>query len=176
MDTPAQLSQEGKKLYAAGKFTQAGHTFGQAAEGYLAANDQIAWAEARNNQSVALLQDGNPAGALASLEGTHAAFETAGDKLRLAMSWGNRASALDALDRLDEAEQEYLRASELLKELSQHDLRAELQKGLSAMLMRSGRQMEALATMKVGVDGLENPGIKGSLLKKLLELPFKWFK
>ena len=64
------------------------------------------------------------------------------------MAIGNRAAALDALDRMDEAEAEYVRCADMLKELGENELRAEVFKALSALQLRSGRQLEALGSMK----------------------------
>jgi len=46
---------------------------------------------------------------------------------------------------------------------------------LSALQLRTGRQLEALATMQAGVERIERPGLKNRLLKKILDLPFRLF-
>jgi hypothetical protein len=46
---------------------------------------------------------------------------------------------------------------------------------LSALQLRTGHQLEELATMQAGLDGLEKPNPQQRALKKLLQMPFKLF-
>ena len=64
-------------------------------------------AEMSNNESVALLQAGQPGRALEAARGTDALFASASDPKRQAMALGNQAAALDALGRSDEALETY---------------------------------------------------------------------
>lgn len=175
LHTPDQLAQEGKDAYQAGEVLRAADLFNAAAEGYSAQGDTLMAAEMANNRGVALLQANEAQAALDAVSGTDKVFEEVGDRLRLAMALGNQGAALDALKRLDEAERAYLRSAELLKELGEHDLRAPVMKSLSALQMRTGRQLEALATMQAGVEGMERPNLRQRILKKLLRIPFKLF-
>ncbi|MBN2502132.1 MAG: hypothetical protein JXB38_15215 [Anaerolineales bacterium] len=172
--SPEELAKEATKAYQSGEYLEAGAAFKAAADGYEAANDALQAAEMRNNQSVALLQGDDAEGALAVVQGTDAIFAAAGDKLRQAMALGNQASALDALKRLEEAEAAYVASADLLKELGEDDLRATVMQSLSALQLRSGRQLEALATMKAGVDNVEKPNLRQRMLKRLLKLPQKF--
>ena len=131
-------------------------------------------AEMLNNQSVALLQGDQAQTALDVLAATGAAFEQAGEKLKLAMDWGNRAAALDALDQVEEAEAAYQQSAELLAEQGEDKLRADVMKALSGLQLRKGRQMEALGTMRAGVAGIKRPSLAQRMLKKILELPSKF--
>ena len=56
--TPAELAEEGKRLYGRGQYEQAAEVLSRAAEGYRAAGDGLNAAEVSNNRSVALLQAG----------------------------------------------------------------------------------------------------------------------
>jgi hypothetical protein len=54
------------------------------------------------------------------------------------------------------------------------ELRASVMRFLSEMQLRSGRQLEAVASMHAGLDGLSRPSLKQRLVKKLLESPFQF--
>jgi tetratricopeptide (TPR) repeat protein len=176
IQSPQDLAAEGKQAYTAGDYAHAAEAFFQAAQGFKTAGEHSAWAEMANNQSVALLQAGEAQAALHALAGTPDVFEAQNDALHLAMAYGNRAAAWDALNQVVEAEADYRQAGEIFKALGETELRAELMKSYSALLLRTGRQMEALAVMKTGVDSMEKPGVKGRFLRRLLEIPFKWLK
>jgi tetratricopeptide (TPR) repeat protein len=128
-----------------------------------------------NNQSVALLQAGEAQAALDAAAGTDAVFESEGDRLKMAMAIGNQAAALDALGRLEEAEGHYRRCAELLSQLGEEQMRAQVLQALSALQLHSGRQLEALASMQAGLDKLERPTMRQRLLKRLLSIPNKIF-
>lgn len=172
--TPEELAKLGKKTYEKGDYQEAADIFAQAAAGFQAKEDVLMAAEMANNQSVALLQAGDAEGALAAVAGTEIVFEQANDRLRLAMTYGNRGGALDALDRLEEAEEAYMASSDLFKELGEDQMRAQVQQSISTVQMRSGRQLEALASMQAGVDGVKRPNVKQRMLKRLLKWPFKF--
>ncbi len=165
---PTQLAEEGRALYGRGDYAGAAGRFEQAAEGYRLAGEAVLAAEMANNVSVARLQAKDAAGALAAVEGTAAVFEQAGERLKLAMAYGNRAAALDGLGKLAEAEADYERSSALLKELGEHELRADVMKALTALQIRSGRNLEALASMDIGLAGVKNLSLKHRFLQKIL--------
>lgn len=171
--SPNQLYKEGQSAYEDGEYQQAAQSFEAAAEGYLAAGDEVMAAEMRNNQSVAFLQSGDGEAALLALEGTIAIFEAANDNRRIGMAWGNMGAALEALNRFDEAADAYQRSAEILKEVGEEDLRIHVVRSLSALQLKSGRQLEALSTMQAGLEGVDRPTTKQKLLKRLLNLPSK---
>jgi tetratricopeptide (TPR) repeat protein len=129
-----------------------------------------------NNCSVALLQAGEAQAALDAVAGTPGEFAAAGETRLQAMALGNQAAALDALDRLEEAEPLYLQAADLLQSVGETDLRAHLLQSLARLQLRSGRQLEALASMQAGIDGLQRPSLKQRLIKRLLKRPFDLLK
>ncbi|MBN1231246.1 MAG: tetratricopeptide repeat protein [Anaerolineales bacterium] len=169
--TPQQLIKSGTEAFQKGNFKEAGEYFRSAAEGFEQQTDHLMQAEALNNQSVALLQNNEPQKALEIVQGTEKVFEDAGDKKRQAMALGNMAAALEAMKRLEEAEQYYVQSSVIFKEIGEHDLRMEIQRSISALQLKQGRQLEALASMQIGVDNLERPNAKQKLLKKILKIP-----
>jgi tetratricopeptide (TPR) repeat protein len=88
------------------------------------------------------------------------------------MAIGNQAAALDALGRYEEAAQAYERSAILLKELGEMDLYANTLQSLSAVQLHMGRQLEALASMQAGLEGLQKPSAYQRLARKLLKSPF----
>lgn len=172
--SPKELAAEGQAAYQKGDFVSAASAFKGASEGYKLNGDELAAAEMANNLSVSLLQAGQAQNALQAALGTEEVFERSGDLRRQAMAIGNQAAALEALNRLDEAAQRYELSAELLKQTGDHETRASVMQSLSALQLRQGRQFEALATMQAGLNGIKRPSVKQRLLRKLLQLPFKY--
>ena len=169
-----QLVVEAKKAYEKGEYKQAAISFERATESYRAKDDLLLAAEMANNQSVARLQANEAVAALEAVQGTEEVFQLAGEGVKQAMAIGNRAAALESLDQLEEAEAAYQRSADLLKENGETDLYAHVMKTLSAVQVRQGKQLEALANMRAGIEGLEKPSLKQRILKKLLKIPYKF--
>ncbi len=170
----SQLAAEGHAAYKKGDFKSAANAFKAAATEYEQNGDELGAAEMSNNLSVSLLQAGEAENALQAALETDKVFEREGDIRRQAMAIGNQAAALEALNQLDEAAAAYERCAELLKQISEYETRVSVMQSLSAIQLRQGRQLEALATMKAGLNGIKRPSPKQSVLKKLLQLPFKY--
>lgn len=168
-----QLINEGKSAYQQGDFLAAARAFDAAAESYATTGDTLNAAEMSNNSSVAFLQAGEVQEALRSVEGTPAVFAKAGDLRRQGISLGNLGAALEAVGRLDEAVDVYRQSAELLKASGEDDLRAYVMKSLSALQLRKGRHIEAIAAMESGLEGIKHPKPQQSLLKKILAAPLK---
>lgn len=173
IQNPNELAESGKKAYGVGNYPEAAELFGAAADGFAAQENKLEAAEMRNNQSVASLQAGDAQAAYDAAEGTDATFEDAGDVKRQAMALGNTAAALDGLERFEESEEAYSRSAELFTEVGEDELRANVMQSLSKLQLRTGRQLEAIASMQTGLDNIKKPSIKQRLLKKLLKTPFK---
>lgn len=172
--SPKKLAAEGQAAYKKGDFISAANAFRDASERYKLGGDELAAAEMANNLSVSLLQAGQAENALQAALGTEEVFERSGDLRRQAMAVGNQAAALESLNRLDEAVQHYELSAELLKQAGDNETRASVMQSLSALQLRQGRQFEALATMQAGLNGIKRPTTKQRLLRKLLQLPFKY--
>ncbi len=169
--TPQQLEAEGSTAYQKGDFSKAAASFAAAQEGYKTMGDELKSAEMANNRCVVLLQADDPQAALESVEGTIDIFREAEDDRRHAMALGNRASALEALGQLEAAITDYEKSADILKKIGADDLRMDVAKSLSALQLKTGRSLEALATMQAGVEGVKKPDLKQRLLKRLLALP-----
>jgi tetratricopeptide (TPR) repeat protein len=166
------MAKKAKAAYQRGDYLLAANTFESASQAYITAGDELNAAEMANNGSVAFLQAGEAEAALKVVEGTPEVFAQAGDLGRQGMALGNYASALEALDRLEEAEEAYAMSAELLEQAGEDKLRANVMQSLSGLQFRSGRQLEALASMKTGLDDVKKPSAKQRFLKRLLSIPF----
>lgn len=171
--SPDKLFREGNEAYRRGEYHSAALSYAAASREFAALGDQYKIAEMANNCSVAYLQLGQPQKALEVLEGAAEIFEIEGDFKAQGMTYGNQAAALEALNRLDEAERLYKQSAELLKQAGADQLRLDVMKSLSNLQLNMGRRLEALATMQSGVEDIEHPNPKQSLLKRLLKIPFE---
>jgi tetratricopeptide (TPR) repeat protein len=168
-----QLVSEGKSAYQLGDFLAAARAFDAAAQAYSATGDALNAAEMSNNSSVAYLQAGEAQEAFKSVEGTPTTFARAGDLRRQGISLGNLGAALEAMGRLDEAIEVYQQSAELLQSAGENDLRAYVMKSLSALHLRTGRHIAAIAAMESGLEGIPHPKPQQRLLKKILSAPLK---
>ena len=166
--TPQQLAEEGSKAFQKRQYENAAHSFAAAAEGYSAAGKSLDSAEMKNNQSVALLKTGNAQGAYDAVAGTDSIFQAAGDLRRQGFAVGNEASALEALNRLDEAAQKYQRSADLLEEAGEDQMRATVLQSLSLLQLRQGKTIDAAYSMQTGAAGVKKPTFKQRLTKALI--------
>jgi tetratricopeptide (TPR) repeat protein len=173
---PQQLAEEGQVEYQKGAYLSAARSFKAAADGFSLTGDQITAAEMANNSSVAFLKAGDGEAALEAVSKTDLVFGSAGDVKRQAMALGNQASALEKLNRLDEALVIYEKSAELLKGVGELELRAYVHQAMSEVLLRRGSYLEAYAVMRAGVMDIRNPNTSQRILKSLMEIPFKFLK
>lgn len=176
LETALTLKQQAEKAYKAGQFSQAAESYTKAQQLFLESGEKIAAAEAANNASVALLQSGNAQGALDACLGTDQIFEQAGDLRLQAIAMGNQAAALEALNRLEEALERYRLCSDLFKKIGDEENRAYVLKSISSLQIRTGHQLEALASMDAALQNKKQLTIKERFLKKLLRIPFRMLK
>jgi tetratricopeptide (TPR) repeat protein len=167
-----QLSKEGKEVYQRGDFETAAKLFQAAAQGYASAGDKVNEAEMLNNCGVAHLRAGNGKAALQAIEATPAIFAAAGDIRRQGLALGNLGDALESLGRKQEAGDMYMQSADLLEKAGEDEMRAHVLQSLSKLQLKSGRQIEALATMEAGLEGFKKPSLK----QRLLRFPFKLMK
>ena len=170
------ISKNAEKAYRAGVFMEAARLYQEAANEAIKLDDPLRAAELKNNSSVAFLQAADAASALNAAMDTDKTFAQAGDIKRQAMALGNQASALEALGRLKEALLAYQTASDLLKSINETELRSYVLKNLSSIQLRTGNQLEALATMQAALDTQKKLSVRQRLLKKLLDIPFKMWR
>ena len=172
--SPQDLAETGKKSFEQHDYWGAAKAFQAAAEGYGLADDVLSAAEMNNNRSVALLKAGDPSLALEAVEGTASMFADHGDSRRQALAFGNEAAARDALGQVEEAERMYRESADILGQIGEDDLQAAVLRSISELQLRSGRHFEAVASMQAGLDGLDRPSAKQRLIRKLLDMPYKF--
>lgn len=165
---PAQLAEQGKRAFEAGRFEEAAALFRQASKEFSLGREGLSAAEMDNNLSVALLQGGRPQEALDAALGTDDYFAGAKDRKRQAMALGNQAAALEALNRLDEALAKYERAAELFGELGEGDLRAMVMKSAAAIKLKTGRITESAFKMMGALDAKDKPSLFERILRFFL--------
>jgi protein subunit release factor A len=79
---------------------------------------------------------------------------------------------LEALNRLKEALERYKNASNLLKQSGDKEMRAMVLANISSLQLRTGDQLQALASMDAALDHKKKLSLKERLLQKLLKVPF----
>lgn len=171
---PKQLISEAKSAYQRGDYSAAASAYEAAAKSYEGAGDELIAAEMHNNSCVSFIQAGDAQAAIQAVVGTVPIFAAAGDIRRQGMAMGNLGAALEADDQLEEAADAYNQSAELLKQGGENDFRVSVMQSLSAIQLRTGHQLEALATMQAGLEGIERPKPQQRFLKKLLQLPYKY--
>lgn len=170
-DFAEQLAEQARQSYSLGDFEHAADLFEQAEAAFMTSQSPHKASEMANNQSVALLQGGDPKGALKAAEGTEAIFAAEGNVKYQAMALSNQAAAHEALGHLDQALILYQQSSDLLKEIADTDARPFVLKRLSAIQMRKGRFMQGLATMDTSLTISPHLTLSQNFLKKLLQVP-----
>ena len=173
--TPHDLVEEGQKLYRKGQYKDAAQSFAQAARGFTAAGQPLDAAETLNNASVAHLQAGDPAAALEAARDTDQVFAAAQDVRRQGIAVANQAAALEGCGRLKEALEAYTRSAQLLRQAGETDMRASVLKNISSLQIRTGNQLQALASMDAALDQQKHLSLRERMLKKLLRVPLDMF-
>jgi len=176
-----ELNQEivlskAKESYNAGDYLKAAHLYLVAETSLINAGEDARAGAMANNASVSFLRAGENEKSLLVLDGYIDLFESLDEIRNLAFTLGNRAAALDASGRLDEATKDYQRAALLFTQIDENELFAITKQSLSALQIRSGNPLEALATMKSGLSATPPLGIKHRLLKRFLDIPFRLLK
>jgi tetratricopeptide (TPR) repeat protein len=174
---PAQsvdvLITQANKAYKDHKFIEAANLFAHSAEIYDASSEWVLAAEMRNNQSVALLQANDAAGALKAASNTDDVFAKTGNYIKQAMALSNQAAALEVLGNDQEALVKFQHASELLQSTGEIEMYSMVMKRISAIQLRSHKMLESLASMNSALNSSRPSNIKERSLKKLLSILFK---
>jgi len=173
MSKASSYELEGKDAYQNNKYAKAAKLFGQAKQEYESLNEVIKSAEMANNQSVSLLQAGKGKQALKAVLGTEELFELHGEKLQQALAIGNKAAALAAVKRVEEAETAYKKCVEILKELGEEKYISEVMNSLANLRLKDKRQYEAAASLITSLDLKGKPTLWQKFMKFLLEKIFK---
>lgn len=170
-----EFINEAQNAYKRKDFHTAAGAYQAAAANFSARGIQTSAAEMKNNASVAFLQSGDAESALRIALNTDQVFAETGDTRRQAIALGNQAAAYEALGQLEAAARAYETSAELLKMIGDQELRPVVMQSLSSIQLRLGRQMDALVTMRAGLDQIEKPNLKQRIMKKIFQSPFNYF-
>lgn len=171
--SPESLEASALDAYRAESWHQAAEGFMQAASAYQATLNHEKWAEMRNNACVAYLQDGDGEAALSAVEDTAQIFMDEGDQRRAAQAHGNRAAALEACGRLQEAEAAYREAAEGMRQAGDQEARSDTLKALAQLQLKRGRAMDAVASMGQELETRRRPSLGQRLLRWLTRLAMR---
>lgn len=171
--SPGTLESSALDAYRAEAWHQAAEVFMQAAEAYQAASKHEKWAEMRNNACVAYLRDGDGQAALSAVEGTSQVFIELADQRRAAQAHGNRAAALEACGRLQEAEAAYREAAEGMRLAGDQEARSDTLKALAQLQLKRGRAMDAVASMGQELETRRRPSLGQRILRWLTRVAMR---
>jgi len=171
--SPQALKDSGLRHYRAERYAEAAAAFVQAAAGFEAAGDSAGAAEMRNNLCVVRLAQSDWDGALAAVAGTPEVFRALGDRLREAQAVANLAAAHDGAGHVTQAAELYTQAIDLFGQLGETETRAACFKKLSALQIKLGQQMQALASMHSGLNLSAELSPKEKMLKQMIDKAVK---
>jgi tetratricopeptide (TPR) repeat protein len=138
------LQNQAKELYQTGEMNQAIATFEQARAAYVEQGNPAGAASATNDLGVVYYLTGKRDQAMQLLRDALAAYETLGDVAGQAKATGNLAQLMSRAQDYENAEKNYLRASELFHQLGDKRLEYDTYRALSQMQLQRGRWLEAL--------------------------------
>jgi tetratricopeptide (TPR) repeat protein len=92
------------------------------------------------------------------------------------MALANQAAALEGLGQLEAALERYTRAAEFLKQVGENEMRALVLKNISTLQLRTGKQLQALASMDAALDNQKRLSWRERMLQKLLRVPLDMLK
>ncbi len=167
---PVALAEQGRQEYEKGNFIAAARRFSQAAESYSNARDELNAAEMRNNQSVALLQAGKAREAFEATDGTEEIFQEAGDLKRQGIAVGNRAAALEGLNKWNDALAEYERAASLLEQAGEGDLHSTVRQATANLNLKRGSLLDSQMDVYDSLRLVEKPTLAQRFMKFLMRL------
>lgn len=166
---PKSLSENADGVYNEGDFENAARLYGEAASAFQAQGVAVTAAEMKNNQSVSLLQDKKAQQAYDVLAGTAEIFAAAGDTRRQGIACANEATALQALNRNDNAIEKYLQSGEAFKQAGEEQMYSSVMQAVAGIYLRRGKISESLNYLSASVSNLKNPTLKQKLIKFLLQ-------
>ena len=164
------LAEEALKVYQDGDYLNAARLFSEAASSFQTQGNFLDAAEMKNNESVALMLNGDARGSYDAAQGTAQVFLDAGDFRRQGLALGNEAVALTSLHKIDDAIQSYHLSADALEKAGEDQLRASVFEAVAGLHLRRGKIMEALLSMRQGLAGVKNPTFKQKILLALLKI------
>ena len=173
MTSPTELKEQGLAAHRAERLSEAAEKFTEAAQAFEAAGERGAAAEMRNNLCVVKMAEEDWEAAIAAVEPTPAIFHALGDAMREAQATANLAAAHDGAGHDTVAMDLYQQAIDQFGELGEKDTRAACFKKLSGLQIKHGQQMQALASMRSGLNLTTELSPKEKALKGMLNQALK---
>jgi tetratricopeptide (TPR) repeat protein len=173
MPRAAEIQDEGLAHFRADRLAEAGDSFAAAAEAFVTQDEPLKAAEARNNLCVVRLAEQNWEAALAAVSGTPETFAAAGDRLRHAQALSNLAAAHAGAGHLDEAARLYEQAIDGFTEPGEAENRAACWKALSAVQIKQDNKLQAMASMRSGLNLTPKLTPREKTLRGLLDKAIK---
>lgn len=135
---------------------------------YTAASDELAASEMLNNISVTYLGLKDPQKAYEAAAGTDEVFTRHADRKRQGIALANTATALEQLNRKEEALALYEQVLEIFKEIGEKDMRITILRRVSDLQLKTKRQLQAIASMESAYDQKEKRSARESIFHTLL--------
>lgn len=173
MPTATELKEQGLKHYRAERFAEAAGAFAEAAQLLAAAGQAGEAAEMRNNVCVVHMAQEQWAEALQAVQGTPEIFKQLKDPLREAQAVANLAAAHEGLGNIQEAADYYLQAIDLFGPLGEKETCSACYKKLSGLQVKLGKQLEALHSMRSGLNLSSELTAKEKMLKETIDKAMK---
>lgn len=167
---PKSLSDNADGAYQEGDFENAARLYGEAASAFQAQGNLVTAAEMKNNQSVSFLQDKKSQLAYDAAAGTAEVFAAAGDSRRQGIAFANEATALQSLNRPDDAIERYLKAAEAFNLADEDQLRSSVMQAVAGIYLQRMKILEALNHLGYSVANLKKPTFKQKIIQALLRL------
>lgn len=167
-----KLAEQAQSAYKTKQYLKAAELFFDLKLEYENNGDQLASAEMANNRSVSLLQAGEPSQALEAAKGTEQIFIENKDPIKAAMALGNQAAALEEMKKIEEALSLYTHSSEMLSDPGNKEMRSLVLKRIAALQIRTGKKLEATASMYAALENQDKLNPKEKTLKTLLDKMF----
>lgn len=176
MDTSyfSATAKEALTAFNQTNFQYAAELFGKAAEEYTSENKPLLAAEMKNNQSVAYIQADDPQSALNCLKGVADQFENAQDQYKAGLTYGNLATAHQALNNLDQAKDYCFKAADYLREGNHSEEYTMIMNMLVSIQMKQGKLFDAAASAHLFIDQIPHPTFRQRLLKIVYKI-YKFF-
>lgn len=167
-DEIASLKERSLKYFEKNRYLQALEGFQSCLKSYEELGDVLSIAEMRNNICVAYVKLKNGPDALAAVQDTDQVFLDHGDRKRQAMALANQATALELMERNDEALEKYQLSLDIFKEIGEKEMRTSVLRRMADLQLRTKRHLQAIASMEAAYDQGENPSVKNSFFRTIL--------
>jgi len=167
--TAHELKDQGLRHFRAERLAEAATAFTEAQRQFEAAGDRAAAAEMRNNLCVIHMAQEDWPAAIAVVAETPETFRELGDAMREAQALANLAAAHDGAGHIDQAAELYVQAIDRFGQLGERDTRAACFKKLSNLQVKQGNKLQALASMRSGLNLSTELSAQEKVLKEALD-------